>query len=60
MKSFAAILMPFVSRDGSFPAATFFEGACVSNAAAHICAAATGSVSYARKGLYLEYSYRYL
>ncbi len=52
--------MPFVSRDGSFPAATFFEGACVSNAAAHICAAATGSVSYARKGLYLEYSYRYL
>lgn len=44
------------------PRAEFLEGARVSNAAAHTCAAATGFFCYAHTGRYPEYlySYRYL
>lgn len=44
------------------PRAEFLEGARVSNAAAHICAAAAGFFCYTHTGRYPEYlySYRYL
>ena len=50
-----------VAHIARFPG-PILEGARVSNAAAHICAAATGFFCYAHTGRYPEYlySYRYL
>ena len=50
-----------VAHPARFPG-PILEGARVSNAAAHICAAAAGFFCYAHTGRYPEYlySYRYL
>lgn len=50
-----------VAHPARFPG-PILEGARVSNAAAHICAAAAGFFCYAHTGCYPEYlySYRYL